>query len=125
MEGSLSLLVVSPLEPSPFLTWSNGAGKLGPNTHVWAFVTLVFLSFRYYWLNFLAIHIIVVGKNLPESALKNHLGEEELFTYFPVRRDGLSVFDDSDIPWNNLAGRNFLLFSLANDLVEVEASTKR
>jgi hypothetical protein len=116
--------VVAPLEPSPFLTWTSGADKLGPSTHMWAFVTLIFLIFRYYWLNFLAI-ITVVSKDLPESALRSRSGEKELFTYFPVRRDGLSLFDDGDIPWNNLAGRNLLLFSLANDLVQVEASTKR
>jgi hypothetical protein len=56
--------------------------------------------------------------------LRKSFGAEELFTYLPVRGDGLSLFDDGDITWDDLAGRNLLLFPLANDLVHVEVSTK-
>ena len=49
---------------------------------------------------------------------------EELFTYLPVCRDGLSLFDNGDIPWDDLTGRNLLLFPLANDLIRVEALIK-
>jgi hypothetical protein len=36
----------------------------------------------------------------------------------------LSIFDDGDVTWDDLAGRNLLLFSLADDLVRGGASTK-
>jgi hypothetical protein len=57
-----------------------------------------------------------------EIFLKKLLGTEELFTNLPVCRDGSSFFNDDDVTWDNLAGQDLLLFSLANNLAYV--STK-
>ena len=124
LERSLSLLSLPELELSPFSTWSGSAIELPPNTHTSACVTLVFLRFLWYCLGVPAPYITVVCENLPEFALKNRSGTVELFIYLPIRRDGLSLFDDGDITWDDLAGLNFQLFPITNDLVCVKSLTK-
>ena len=46
-----------------------------------------------------------------------------LFIYLPIRRNSLPLFDDDDITWDDLAGLNFQLFPITNDLVCVKPST--
>lgn len=67
----------------------------------WSFLDFssIALAFR--------LPILPYSARIYRDLSKKRSGTTELFIYLPIRRDGLSLFDDGDIAWDDLAGFNF------------------